>query len=351
MDTEAILTRARRALATGDLIRARAQVQRVGAGRPRVARLLTAVDALMALEALEGRPTALFATADHAARACEAGPGTLRACATTVRVLARLAIADWLASRRQKAGVEQALRRLAEAQEMARTCPVAGIDVVTARVEAAARRLSGGKPRPLRPRAKAALRTARSWRRGTLSAKELVALTRGLRRPELAEMARSMDDYDGDALYWDGDLVVAGDLRVADVDAAVLVISGDLVVSGLYDAPDEHSFVVVRGDLRAADMITASSLDVFGDVAVTGIVLGDYNDGGAHIRGDLRARLFAPCDHPFRVDGTVDAPFILARGEPRRQENRWEALPLAADLRLDDVCPRLRRGLPVLRPA
>jgi len=225
--------------------------------------------------------------------------------------------------------------------------------VVEKRVRAAGRKRAGSarvKARKLRPRAKTVLAKARSWKRGTLTAKELREMAKLVKRSELTEMARSMDDYDGDAFVWDGDLVVDGDFRLADADVTWLVVQGDLTVEGLYDAPDEHSFVIVTGSLRAADIITASSLDVMGDVEA-GVVIGDYNDGGAHVRGDLRARLFAPTDHPFRVAGKVRAEHVLAdgRGKPKKGETAWDDLPLVEPFTLDDVLGRLRAGLPILR--
>lgn len=199
-------------------------------------------------------------------------------------------------------------------------------------------------------RAKAALAKARSWKKGTVTEKELVAFARKVKRDELDELATAMDDYDGEAFVVDGDLVVDGDFRTADADVTLLVVKGDLVVAGLYDAPDEHSFVIVLGSLRAENVITASALDVFGSLEARGVVLGDYNDGGAHVRRQLKARLFAPADHPFRVDGKVKAEFVLAdRGAPKKGETTWEALPLAAPHGLDDVIKRLRADLPILR--
>ncbi len=343
---EKVLRDARAALGTGDLVTAKRLLQSTGE-----AKLIAAIEAVQALESLEGDPPTVFATADGHTRTYAEGSGPYRAHAFAVRVLARLAFADWLAMKGQ---VPPAQQRLTEAKEMSAEGPVEGMESVEQRVKAAARKAAktpGVKARKLRPRAKALLAKAKSWKRGTIEAKELVALAKLVKRPDLTEMAGAMDDYDGQAYVWDGDLVVDGDFRTADADVTLLVVRGDLVVSGLYDAPNEHSFVIVTGSLRAADVITASSLDVLGDLHASGVVIGDYNEGGARIRGDLHAKLFAPTDHPFRVDGKIRADFVLAdgRGKPKKGETAWSDLPLAAPLELGDVTGRLRQGFPILR--
>lgn len=344
-EREKVLREAREALGIGDLFTAKRLLQGATGG----AKLIAAIEAVEALESLEGEPPTVFATADDHARTYADGP--YRVHAITVRVLARLAFADWLAMKGQ---VLIAQQRLTEAKEMSAEGPVRSMENVEARVKAAARKAAktpGVKARKLRPRAKALLAKAKSWKRGTIAAKELVALAKLVKRPELTEMAGAMDDYDGDAFVWDGDLVVDGDFRTADADVTVLVVRGDLAVSGLYDAPNEHSFVIVTGSLRAADVITASSLDVMGDLHASGVVIGDYNDGGAHVRKNLHAKLFAPTDHPFRVDGKIRADFVLAdpRGKPAKGQAAWSDLPLVTPLELDDVVGRLRKGLPILR--
>lgn len=349
------LDAARRVLAKDDLVKAKKMIEQATGGAPDAAKLLAALSAQMALEALDGDPVMLFAFADDNARSYWDSPGPYRSCAITIRILARLGFADWLASTGDAANIKLANEKIAEAITMSLTCSVAGIDVVAKRVQAAARQTQkqpGTKARKLRPRAKPTLARAKSWKRGTLDAKDLMAFAKLVKRAELNEMARSMDDYDGDAFLWEGDLVIDGDFRTTDADVTVLVVHGNLVISGLYDAPNEHSFVIVTGSMRAGDIITASSLDVIGDVEAAGVIIGDYNDGGAHVRGNLRAQLFAPTDHPFRVDGKVSAAHVLADGrcKPKKGETPWNDLPLVAPLELDDVIGRLRNGLPILRP-
>ncbi len=342
------LDAARALLAKDQLSKAKTKIERATKGAAGATQLLVALHALMSLESMDCDVPALFVIADDNAKTYWDSPGPYRSCAIAIRILARLAFADWLASH---GDIKLATGKLAEAKSMALIYPVDGIEVIAKRIQAAARRRPtlAAKPRKIKKRAKAALAKAKSWKRGTLTAKELVTAAKLVKRSEITEMASAMDDYAGNAFLWEGDLVIDGDFCTTDADVTLLIVQGDLIVSGLYDAPDEHSFVIVTGSLCAADIITASSLDVFGDVKATGVVIGDYNDGGAHIRGNLYAGLFAPTDHPFRIDGKVKADFTLPRDKPKKGETAWEKISLAEPHHVDDVIGRLRKGLPILR--
>lgn len=142
--------------------------------------------------------------------------------------------------------------------------------------------------------------------------------------------------------------------RALDAGVIWLVVKGDLVVDGLYedtcnDAPDH---VFIAGSLHAADVITAGALDVGGDLVASGIIVGDYNDGDAHVRGDLRARLVAPYDHAFRVDGKVRVDAMLVRDSEKAvrgtKGTSWDDLELADVFTEDELLSRLRKRLPVL---
>jgi hypothetical protein len=76
--------------------------------------------------------------------------------------------------------------------------------------------MRAGKPHP---RAKAALAKARSFLRGTLDARDLAAVAKRVKRPDLREMASEMEDFDGDAMLVEGDLDVDGDFRTSDAGA------------------------------------------------------------------------------------------------------------------------------------
>lgn len=203
---------------------------------------------------------------------------------------------------------------------------------------------------------------ARSFRQGQVAVDELVELVRGFRddrvRADILDQLEDLESYATDAIVLDGDVVVNGDLDTGDTgfsedgdtEGTLLIIKGDLTVQGLYrdacnDAPD---FVLIKGSLRAHDVVTASFLEVGGDLIASGSVVGDYNDGHANIAGDLEARLFAPLDHAFRIGGALRAEFFV--GPANRCEARslpaplaWRDVPLAHGIDADN--PRLARLL------
>lgn len=337
---------------------ARRKVQLVSA-RAGVRELEIALDALIAMaKAPSIEAVALAVKAERAARSYWNEPGPVRGAALRALVVAVVLGAEHLALLGES---KQALAKLAEAKALQAGLLDAIHDMaaVETRIRAAIVKKSGprkrvaktGKPQP---RAKLALAKARSFRRGTLGPGELTAMAKLVKRSDLREMAREMDAFDGDAMLVEGDLNVPGDFRAKDVGVIWLVVKGDLVVDGLYedtcdDAPDH---VFVAGSLRAADVVTAGALDVGGDLVASGVVVGDYNDGDARVRGDLRARLFAPYDHAFRIDGKIRAEAVLLRdGEKARRGTngkRWSDLDLAAVFTEDELVTRLRRRLPIL---
>ena len=139
-----------------------------------------------------------------------------------------------------------------------------------------------------------------------------------------------------------------------EAEGTVLVVRGNLTVRGLYrdacnDAPDS---ILVLGDLRAEDMITAAHLEVRGSVVVSNVLIGDYNDGSAHIDGDLVARLFVPADHSFTIRGALRAEwFVKGSNELQAKTSppavTWRDVPFA-DLefrRNDPDASELRKRL------
>ncbi|MCX4967416.1 hypothetical protein OHA98_22155 [Streptomyces sp. NBC_00654] len=90
---------------------------------------------------------------------------------------------------------------------------------------------------------------------------------------------------------------------------------GDLVVDGAYgDSDDPGSFLLVTGNMRARDVVTADWLQVHGNPS-TDRLIGDYNHYSAHIGGDVHARLFCGEEHHFTIGGALIANAVI--GEPR----------------------------------
>ncbi|RPK54626.1 MULTISPECIES: hypothetical protein [unclassified Streptomyces] len=124
-----------------------------------------------------------------------------------------------------------------------------------------------------------------------------------------------IDDYTADIGFVDGDLHIPGDLDLTQEHVWLLVVLGDLVVDGKY-GDDDHpeSFSLVTGNMRARDIVTAGWLEVHGDLS-TDRLIGDYNDCGAHIGGDVHAQLFYGEEHHFTIGGALIADAVI--GEPR----------------------------------
>jgi hypothetical protein len=199
-------------------------------------------------------------------------------------------------------------------------------------------------------REKHPLDQARSFRRGTVDSNELKRLAKISRgRDDLEEMAAAMQDFDGDAYVIDGDLVVDGDFDTKTFDAIWLFVAGNVKVNGFYkdncESGPDHVFI--GKDLIAQHIITAANLDVMGSIHCTGALVGDYNDGGLHVRGNVQAKLFALYDHPYRIEGKTQATFTLGRGQPEKGEVNWVDVPLAVRFDEEMLIQRICKGLPL----
>ncbi len=163
---------------------------------------------------------------------------------------------------------------------------------------------------------------ARSLRSGNVTSdevRELVPLirTKGV-GGGIREMVDELDSYDGDIYIHDGDLTIAGDFDAGELGVLLLWVKGTLTVEGGYrDTDDPQTIVVVTGDLRARDVVTAGFLEVHGNMTVTGRVIGDYNDCQAWIGGDLTCSLFYPEEHYFNVGGWFRATTVLGNSKHR----------------------------------
>jgi hypothetical protein len=124
-----------------------------------------------------------------------------------------------------------------------------------------------------------------------------------------------LEDYDGRFLRHAGDLHIDGSFDTDDHDLTVLVVEGDLTVTGLCEdrSNDGPCVVLVQGDLRAKNVLTAGFLEVTGALRAEEAIVGDYNDGGLRVGGDLVAPLYLPFDHPWHVLGKVQAEVLELR--------------------------------------
>lgn len=122
-----------------------------------------------------------------------------------------------------------------------------------------------------------------------------------------------IEDYTSDIWLVDHDLHVPGDLDLTQERAYLLVVLGDLVVGGMYgDSDHPESYSLVTGRMRARDVVTAGWLEVHGNLS-TDRLIGDYNDCGAYIGGDVHARLFYGEHHHFTIGGALSANAVIGR--------------------------------------
>lgn len=141
-----------------------------------------------------------------------------------------------------------------------------------------------------------------------------------------------IEDCTGDIWLVDDDLHIPGDLDLAHERAYLLVVLGDLVVDGAYgDSDDPESFLLVTGNMRARDVVTAGWLEVHGDLS-TDRLIGDYNDCSAYIGGDVHARLFYGEEHHFTIGGGLIANAVV--GRPRLEIATPPAVIDMDDLRI-----------------
>ncbi|MEV0354545.1 hypothetical protein AB0H71_00615 [Nocardia sp. NPDC050697] len=158
---------------------------------------------------------------------------------------------------------------------------------------------------------------ARRWKHGDLPRERLLELLAPVRderkRARLVEAVDEIDDYEGDFVVVEGDLHVRGDLDPAAAGAFLLVVTGDLTVDGVYtDSDDPETFLLVGGDLRARDVVTAGWLEVGGDLRANRVV-GDYNDCAADIGGSVHCALFYGEQHHFTMGGELAADVVIGR--------------------------------------
>jgi hypothetical protein len=169
----------------------------------------------------------------------------------------------------------------------------------------------------------------RSFQQGEVTRAELLTLTT---RFEIGRdfFARDMEGWHYDVRLVEGDLNVPGRLDLFAEKLAALVVTGNLEVHGTYgDGDDPWSGAFVLGSMRAANVVTAGSLNVAGSLTVAGGLVGDYNDYSATIGGQTTARYLHTEHHWFDFGAAVKVEYVL--GPPR---GSW---PKATRLRELDV--------------
>jgi hypothetical protein len=120
----------------------------------------------------------------------------------------------------------------------------------------------------------------------------------------MAKDGPELTSFAGDAVYHDGDLVLEGDFDCTTAGVAWLIVSGNLTVNGVFGCSDDpRSVVVVTGNFTAEHAVVSGSLEVQGDLHVSGALIGDYNHGKTWIGGNAAAGFFFTDCYAFEVAG------------------------------------------------
>jgi hypothetical protein len=182
----------------------------------------------------------------------------------------------------------------------------------------------------------AMIANARSYKKNQVSRAEVLSAISRCDKYHIKRVTAALDEiesYTSDIWLADHDLHIPGDLDL-DECAYLLVVLGDLVVDGVYvDSHYPESFLLVTGNMRARDVVTGGWLEVHGGLS-TDRLIGDYNDCGAYIGGDVHAQLFYGEHHHFTIGGALNADAVI--GEPRLEIATPPAVIDIDDLRMLD---------------
>jgi hypothetical protein len=175
----------------------------------------------------------------------------------------------------------------------------------------------------------------RSFQQGEVTRAELLKLTSQFTIGR-DFFATDMDGWHYDVRLVEGDLTVPGRLDLFTEKLAAVVVTGNLEVLGTYgDGDDPWSGVFVLGDMQAANVVTAGSLNVAGSLTVAGGLVGDYNDYSAAIGGQTTARYLHTEYHWFDFGAAVTVDHVL--GPPHASWPKTTRLTELSAARYPDV--------------
>lgn len=181
----------------------------------------------------------------------------------------------------------------------------------------------------------------KSLKSGTFSIDDAVALSGRAKTDYVASMfakipAKMNGGYDVDVLYASESVTIEGDFKNfwnGTNGYVFLFVAGDLVVHGVFQdfGGEPETIVVVEGDLKAKNLVTAGFLEVHGNVDVEETIAGLYNDCCANIFGHLNARVLHTGEHHFEVGGVAKAEFAysprikVSNTLPTMSDEEWAA--------------------------
>jgi hypothetical protein len=168
---------------------------------------------------------------------------------------------------------------------------------------------------------------------------------------------------------------IAGDLTMTSSEAKViygnatisgtvqnngaLIVLGDLTIENLYgDAAWSYSLLAVGGSVRARGVLTYGDILIGGDLQVSDVTHGWYNDYTLAVGGVLRTRVLLEEHHALRYT-TLDAQVTARRyGDSARLRELFvddlfseteENGEIEVELDIDELFDRLEQGQSVYR--
>lgn len=120
-----------------------------------------------------------------------------------------------------------------------------------------------------------------------------------------------------------GDAIVSGSVQ----NNGALVVFGDLTIEGIYgDAAWDWSVLAVGGSVRARGLVSSGDCLIAGDVLVSDVVYGHYNDNPLLVGGTLRARILLEDQHYTRASAREVQETVSRADRARLRELFVEAL-------------------------
>lgn len=114
-----------------------------------------------------------------------------------------------------------------------------------------------------------------------------------------------LENYDGEFIVYEGNVELEGSFETGD--NTVTIIKGDMSISGTFSdtCNDGPSCTLILGNLHAKNAVIAGYIEIQGNMNVSEIIVGDYNDGRAFVKENLECAIFLPNDIHFEIKGEL----------------------------------------------
>jgi hypothetical protein len=144
-----------------------------------------------------------------------------------------------------------------------------------------------------------------------------------------------------------GNATISGTVQ----NGGALLVFGDLTIEGIYgDAAWDPCVLAVAGSVWARGIVTSGDFLVQGDVLVSDVVHGHYNDYPLLVAGTLRTRILLDDQHYLRA-AKLETHDTVSRSDSARLRELFveELFGDDGSLSTDQLIDRLEWGQPVYR--